>query len=69
MAAVQTLSGQRLFVPNIGGRAGASQHATEPYHLPHLYAFLFPLTATIDLLISIHYVSASIYISIYIHTI
>ena len=31
--------------PDIGS-AGTSQHATEPYPLLHLHAFLFPLTAT-----------------------
>ena len=31
--------------PDIGGSAGASQHATETYPLPNLHAFLFPLTA------------------------
>ena len=30
---------------DIEGSAGASQHATEPYPLPHLHAFLFPLAA------------------------
>ena len=39
--------------PDIESSAGASQHATEPYPLPNLHAFLFPLAATIDLLISI----------------
>ena len=63
-----TIGASASVCPHIGGSAGASQHATEPYPLPNLHAFLFPLAATTDLLISIHYVSASIYIYIYIHT-
>ena len=31
--------------PDIESSAGASQHATEPYPLPNLHAFLFPLAA------------------------
>ena len=57
-----TIGASASVCPHIGGSAGASQHATEPYPLPNLHAFLFPLAATTDLLISIHYVSTSIYV-------
>ena len=62
---LQTI-GASASVPDNGGSAGLCcrhlQRETESHPLPHLHAFLFPLTATTDLLISIHYVSASIYI-------
>ena len=41
-----TIGASASVCPDIGGSAGASQHAAEPYPLPHLHTFLFPLTST-----------------------